>query len=254
MMKSAPFDPDLAPAPVVGVTENWQPGGVPFHHHQRHQLMYSIKGVMHVITSLGRWVLPPSRAIWISQGTDHTFMAKRPVALHILYVDPQYEQVPMWGDCAVVNVTPLVRELVAASVQLPWDYPADSHSSRLVRVLLEELQELPHAPVNLPEPRDPRGRKVVAALRADPSLRYSLTELAAMAAASPRTLERIFQNETGISLSEWQTRSRLLSALELLAEGTPVANAGAAVGYTHPSSFIAAFRGLFGTTPGNYFK
>ncbi|WP_083639973.1 helix-turn-helix domain-containing protein [Pseudomonas sp. PA15(2017)] len=247
-------DPDEAKAQIVGITESWQPGGLDLHCHTRHQLMYSIKGVMHVVTPFGRWVLPPSRAIWIAGGVQHAFMAKRPVDLHALYIDPAVADLPKWEGCVVVNVTPLVRELVASTVTLPWDYPTDSPAARLTRVLLEQLVDLPQAPVNLPEPEDPRAKRAVAMLRADPTARYSLQELASASAASARTLERIFHADTGMSFSEWRHRLRLLIALEMLADDVSVNRVANAVGYSNPSSFISAFRSLFGMTPGNYFR
>lgn len=247
-------DPDQATAPVVGATESWQPSGLPEHSHRRHQLMYAVRGAIHVDTPMGNWMLPPSRAIWIRGGTAHSFTAKRLVELHVLYIEPGLMPAPTWQDCAVVNVTPLVRELVATSVELPWDYLEGSASDRLVRVLLEQLVQLPRAPVNLREPDDLRARRVTARLRADPATKETLKELAEVAAASPRTLERIFQVETGMSFTEWRHRLRLIEALEMLSERHAVNRVATAVGYDNPSSFISAFRVLFGTTPGCYFK
>jgi AraC-like DNA-binding protein len=47
---------------------------------------------------------------------------------------------------------------------------------------------------------------------------------------------------------------RLLSSLSLLEEGDSVTNAALACGYDSTSAFIAAFKGLFGFTPGELFK
>ena len=46
----------------------------------------------------------------------------------------------------------------------------------------------------------------------------------------------------------------MITALELLAHGESVSNVADAVGYETPSSFIAAFRDSFGTTPTAYFQ
>lgn len=247
-------DPDLATALVVGATESWNADSLPTHSHERHQLMYAIRGSIHVETQQGSWMLPPSRAIWIRGGTEHSFSAKRTVELKVLYIEPSIMEAPDWQECAVINVTPLVKELVGTSVELPWDYLPDSPSARLVRVLIEQLIEMPRAPVNLPEAVDHRARRVTARLRADPASKETLIELANFAGASPRTLERIFRDETGMSFTEWRHRLRLVEALEKLSEGLAVNQVASAVGYDSTSAFINAFRSHFGTTPGGYFK
>ena len=68
-----------------------------------------------------------------------------------------------------------------------------------------------------------------------------------------RTLERRFVVETGSSLGRWRLRLRLTRALELLAAGMSVSDAGLAVGYASTSAFVAAFKRELGSTPGRYF-
>jgi hypothetical protein len=80
--------PDKAEAPVVGVSSHWPSQSEKAQHtHSRHQLMYSQKGVIHVSTPTGSWILPPTRSIWISGGTPHALLVKQPVELIILWVD-----------------------------------------------------------------------------------------------------------------------------------------------------------------------
>jgi len=239
---------------MVGVAEHSPSASQrEMHSHEHDQLMYSIKGAIHVITTTGRWILPPTRAIWISSGTAHAFEARRPVDLNILYIDSQAPGSPRWDDCAVVNVTPLVRELITACVDLPWNHRQDSRVGRLARVLLEQLDVLPQAPLTLPEPEDPRAIRLAQWLRMHPEDRRPLTVLAPECGGSVKTLERLFAKETGISFGAWRIRLRMIKALEQLAYGENVANTAHAIGYESPSSFIAAFRNTFGTTPARYF-
>jgi len=247
--------PDEAQAPVVGVRSHWPSRSEKAQHsHDRHQLMYSQKGVIHVSTSSGSWILPPKKSIWISGGTPHTLLVTRPVDLIILWVDRDAPGAPHWTGCNVVNVSPLIRELLSVCSEQPWDYPPVSRSSRLAQVLLEQLEMHEQAPLELPELSDPRAERVAALLRADPADRRPLAELAAAAGGSHRTVERLFASETGMSFGRWRVRLRMITALEQLAHGDSVSNVAFAVGYETPSSFIAAFRDTFGTTPTAYFQ
>src|SRR5271156_3454870 len=155
--------PDSAQAPVVGVSSNWQSQSEKAQHtHSRHQLMYSLRGVIHVSTPTGSWILPPTRSIWISGGTPHALLVKRPVELIILWVAPNAPGAPRWTGCNVVSVSPLIRELLNVCSEQPWDYPPASRSSRLAQVLLEQLEVHGQAPLELPELSDPRAERGAA--------------------------------------------------------------------------------------------
>jgi len=52
----------------------------------------------------------------------------------------------------------------------------------------------------------------------------------------------------------WRRHQAMLTGLELLASGTAIKAVAAQSGYRTASAFIAAFRKIFGTTPGNYFS
>src|SRR5271170_2293496 len=252
--QTAPI-PDNAQAPVVGASTHWPSRSEKAQHtHSRHQLMYSQKGVIHVSTPTGSWILPPTKSIWISSGTPHVLLVKRPVELTILWVDRDAPGAPHWTGCNVVSVSPLIRELLSVCSEQPWDYPPASRSSRLAQVLLEQLEVHGQAPLELPELSDPRAERVAGMLRADPADRRPLAELASAAGASHRTIERLFASEARMSFGRWRVRHRMIAALERLAHGESVTNVAYAVGYETPSSFIAAFRASFGTTPTAYFQ
>jgi AraC-like DNA-binding protein len=55
-----------------------------------------------------------------------------------------------------------------------------------------------------------------------------------------------------MSFSSWRERVRLLSAVEMLAAGTPVITVALDLGYDSPSAFSAMFRKNFGTPPSRF--
>src|SRR5262249_32489254 len=81
-----------------------------------------------------------------------------------------------------------------------------------------------------------------------------IDRLARAAGASRRTLERVFQKETGMSVGRWRQQARLLHAMRLLARGERVTAIALEVGYESSSAFIAAFSAALGTTPGRYYR
>jgi AraC-like DNA-binding protein len=89
-------------------------------------------------------------------------------------------------------------------------------------------------------------------LRENPADNTSLAEFGKTAGASTRTLSRLFRDELGMTFYEWRTQLRIYHALVLLADGHDTTQAAYACGWANPSSFIAAFTGIIGTTPGRY--
>ena len=246
-------DPDLAEAPLVGLSESYQPGLTDWHAHRRIQLMYAAEGSLTVLTEAGSWVLPPSRALLLPGGIRHALKLRRRAELRTLYLDAETDWITTPAAPQVIAVPALLRELILAAVEAPWNHSFESRSGRLARVLCDELVMLEQEPVHLPELRDTRARKLAAIFYAKPAERRSLMELAAEAGASLRTLERHWKAETGLAIREWVQQLRLMFALEAIAAGARIGDAAFEVGFENPSSFIALFRQHFGTTPARYF-
>jgi AraC-like DNA-binding protein len=65
-------------------------------------------------------------------------------------------------------------------------------------------------------------------------------------------LERLFIDETGLSLAAWRRQSRMLASLSLLAECKSMSEIAHAVGCDSPAAFSTAFKQCFGIPPSNY--
>ena len=219
------------------------------HRHAWHQLVYARAGVMTVSTAGGAWVVPPQRAVWMPAAADHEIRCATAVSMRTLYLAPTIAA-PLPAGCCVVHVSPLLRELILASVEAPGPAP---RRTRLAALILIELAEAAVAPLHLPEPSDPRVRRITEALRADPGDARTLAAWGRQVGASPRTLSRLFLAETGMTFRQWQRQARLLAALVKLAQRDPVTSVALDLGYDSPSAFIHAFRRALGKTPRAYF-
>jgi AraC-like DNA-binding protein/quercetin dioxygenase-like cupin family protein len=235
-------------------THDYPPGHVvALHFHDRDQLVYASCGVMTVRTSAGTWVVPTHRAVWIPAAVPHTITMSGTVAMRTLYLKPRLARtVPQ--DCCVLNVSPLLKELIlhactfsALKKAVPWQ-------GHLICVIIDQLEAIQMVPLQLPNPSDPRAVRVAALLVADPSDRRPLTLICRTVGASKRTVERLFQEELGMTFGKWRQQLRLMQAMRLLAEGAKVTHAALESGYSTPSAFISMFRKALGTTPTSYFK
>ena len=239
--------------PVIVHAQDYPAGWqTDIHWHARSQLVYASAGTMTVETEQGLWVVPPQRAVWIPSGVRHDVTSSGPLTMRSVYIEP--DTVP-WlpTTCCVVNVTPLLRELIARAAELPQHYVLGGREERIMRLILDEIRALSIAPLYLPEPSDPRLRQMTTALKRQPDDRRTLEAWGRMVGASSRTLARLFRRDTGMSFQQWQRQVRLLSGLIHLAEGQSVSAVAMEVGYDSPSAFIAMFKRALGTTPSQYF-
>jgi AraC-like DNA-binding protein len=246
---------DTGPALLVRTLAVGYASGTTLEHHSHSwaQLVYASEGVMTVQTEDGTWVVPSHRAVWIPAGVGHSIAMSGWVSMRTLYLTQRLVG-GLPQRCCVVAVPPLLRQLVLHVVtqgQLRRDVP---EHRRLIGFLLDQLRALPAAPLELPFPRDERALRVAVRLRDDPGAAAPIEEIARRAGASRRTLERIFQSETGMSLGRWRQQARLLHAMRLLARGEPVTATALDVGYESVSAFIAAFSNVVGVTPGRYYR
>jgi len=238
--------------PVVGFSQDRsEPHVIPWHAHHRAQLLYASRGVMSVETADGTWLVPPEQAVWVPPRTRHRVRARGPLSMRSLYVHPE-AAAGLPGTCCVVNVAPLLRELVLAAAALAPERVPGGREARLVAVLLDQLRDLAPAPLHLPLPADPRIAAITRRLLADPADRASLAQHAHSVGASVRTVARLFVRETGMSFRQWRQRLRLLESISRLGTGDTVTRVALDLGYGSASAFVAMFRRETGVPPGHY--
>lgn len=213
------------------------------------QLVCATRGVMTVRTESAAWLVPPHRGVWIRAGIRFQVEMAGVVALRMLYVRPRGRR-PRGAPCTVVNISPLLRELIVRAVRLGALDTAIPGQKHLVAVIRDEIADLRAAPLELPLPQDPRAVRFAALLRQPepPPLDRALRRCG----ASRRTMERLFRAETAMSLGQWLRRARLLEGLRRMAAGATVQAAALDLGYSSASAFIAMFRRELGQTPRAY--
>src|SRR6202042_365444 len=176
---------------TYGVT--WTQGlTVPAYRHEWDQFTYATHGVLTIKTEKGTWVIPPHRAVWVPAGIEHVEVMSGPVAARSLFFVPGLAKF-LPRECTAVNVSPLLRELILATIRFGYldrNVPAQA---RLLAIILDQFEALAQAPLQLKTPSDPRALQIAALLEKDPASTESLRTLARRAGASKRTIERLFK-------------------------------------------------------------
>ena len=250
------IDPALRPAAGAIVQDCYDIDG-PWHHHDMHQLQYAFEGAITLEDEPlqgrgGRHLLPRSLAGWIPAGVTHRDSMHHVRSVSLLLAP---EMVPEAGDrVRIIRVPPLLREMIAASVQWPIDQPQDDTGRSffttfglLCRGWIED-----EAGLTLPSTSDP-GLNHALTFTRDHLATATLAETCHAAGLSARTLRRRFQAELGMGWDEYRRRARLLSAIEALTGGPrSIAQIAADVGFESQSAFAKAFQQLTGETPRDF--
>ena len=248
---TAEQEPFLA---VRSLATNYSSGfQIASHQHPWHQLLYATSGAMTVSTGRSSWMIPTARAVFIPAHTAHAIRMWGTVQMRTLYLSPALTSFEN-PECRVIEIAPLLRELILRSVERMGLDSRVPHDSRIIGLLEDEVNLAMAAaagsPLVLPMPQDERALALAQSVLGQPLRSENVGELAKQHGVARRTLERRFSDETGMSFGVWRQKARLLDSIRLLAEGTSVTDTALDCGYASVSAFIAAFKGTFGFTPG----
>jgi mannose-6-phosphate isomerase-like protein (cupin superfamily) len=138
---------------VVAFLANY-PGDqmVEIHSHRRIQLLYVKTGTLQLETRFGAWVVPPGFAVWIPHDVLHQLRMLN-ATTHNLYFRKETVAKPL-EKCQVIEVSPLLKELISAAISVPPLYDQDARDGQLMKMLVQEAVMQPVVPLHLPMPRD----------------------------------------------------------------------------------------------------
>ena len=235
------------------------------HRHPWAQVAYSAMGVLRVTAERHTYIVPPSRAVWIPPNVEHVVTVVEDAELRTLYlhvpagrVGPaalckaQGRDADAWQSCRVLDVSPLLREVVQQLAALPVGAPPERE--RLYAALVQdELQRARTLPLGVGLPADKRLLALCEAVLDNPARHATLQGWAGEAKASVRTVARLFRQELDTSFAEWRQQVLLAKALSMAARKRPMAHIAAELGYASASAFSAMVRRSVGVPPSRFF-
>jgi AraC-like DNA-binding protein len=232
--------------------EGYPEGGrIARHSHDQDQLALISQSAAIVETDTAYVVHPLLKALWLPAGVEHSIYSPRPFRLHALYFPRN--SVLTRAEPQILGLDNLARELVLFLCTAPRPSQRDARHAHALALLEELLPAAKAESFSLPRPNSERARRLADYLTSRPQDGRSLEIVAAeVGGASLRTFERLFVDETGLSLAAWRRQSRMLASLSLLAEGKSISEVARAVGYDSAAAFSTAFKQCFGVPPSSY--
>jgi AraC-like DNA-binding protein len=233
------------------------------HSHPWAQVAMSATGVIRMNAGSSTYLVPPSRALWIPPDVEHVVTVLEDAEIRTLYVHPSARFLAggddagtpftRWPACRVLEVSPLLRELVAHLDTHAGAAPADEREQCLAALILDELRRAAPVRLGIDLPADKRLRQLCEAVLDAPTRWSSLADWSREAGASPRTVARLFRSELGTTFLQWRQQVLLAHALTLAARKLPMATIAAELGYASASAFTAMVTRTLGAPPTHFF-
>lgn len=242
--------PELVPAPFAIVAEE-AVAQVPVefapHRHGLHELLWVRGGTMTVRVGDRMLTVPEGQGLWIPAGREHSGRMTARTTLCDAFFDP--DRSPVGFDEVVgIHLSVLLESLLT---HLQDTGLTEGERLRAEAVVFDVLT--PSArPLSLHVPEARWITPIVTALLADPADERGLADWAEVVGTSERTVTRAFRQATGLSFLQWRQVLRVHHAVALMAEGLEVQEVSERLGYAQPSTFIASFKRIVGTTPGAF--
>lgn len=230
----------VAEAFTHGMAAEWSP-----HSHEMHELVWVRGGTL--TSRIGNQIVtvPPRCGLWMPAGMVHGGRVTAAAELHYVFFVPERAAVAFAGP-TTITITALLESLLVRLARKDLDAAERARTEAVVFDVLEPAEQQ----FALALPGDHRIDVIAEALLADPADDRGLGEWAAELGLSDRTVTRAFRGATGLSFAQWRQALRIHAALALLSEGADVQEVSERLGYSQPSTFIAAFRRVLKVTPG----
>jgi AraC-like DNA-binding protein len=227
------------------------------HHHDWGQLVFSVAGAVRVSSSESTFIVPPSRAVWIAPRVVHAVSAIERADLRTLYLHESLTQAQVWAQCRVLEVSPLLRELVLQLSTDPDAIPATAAERErercIAHLIVDELSRARSLRLGVALPQDKRLRRLCEAMIEQPARHTALADWAAEVGASERTISRLFRDELGTGYGQWRSQVLLAHALSMAARQKPMSHIAAELGYASASAFSAMVTRTVGMPPSRFF-
>jgi AraC-like DNA-binding protein len=222
------------------------------HMHREAQLVYAARGTMQVTTPKGRWLVPPDRAVWVPARLEHSIDVLADIDMRTLYFDLAWLKREPRSDSLDAEFVVRVSRLLHQTILALFDGRNDPERTELlVRLAVLELHHAEDSTTFIPLPHEPRCRRAVDIVLADPTGSHQIDTLARAVGTSARTLSRLFASETQLSFKSWCQRARIAAAIERLSmqANVSVKQLASDLGYASVPAFSHAFRQVTGKRP-----
>ena len=222
------------------------------HSHDYFQLNFVEEGYQYFHIEQKIYLVPQNHVIWIPANKLHRTTSEAKTVNPMLILFKEVFKDDFYNDIHVFVAPPILKEMMLYASK--WNkFLVEEKEQKIF--LNSMLYSLPHFcdenhNLELPVLVDTRLIPVSEYIHFHYSTNFNLNELADKANMSARNLQRIFKQETGITLQKYMQLVRILKSIELIdTNNFTLSEIAYKVGYKSLSAFTASYFTVTKTKP-----
>lgn len=222
------------------------------HKHRTGQITLAVQGQVNIQLEKEVLAVPVRSVVWVPAGVLHSGELAPGAESVFFMVNANAELVKkLPKKPARLMINTMTYEMIRYFAQARPEEVGRHHYEAIAKVILEQLTLAQSLPVSFaPVPNHPILRKLVEEFSKKDNTKRTNAEWAESVHMTERTLSRLVLKETGLSFKRWRLHLTLLESLPMVMEKVNIGTIAQRCGYETTSSFIAAFKNVFGMTPG----
>ncbi|MGG5507305.1 MULTISPECIES: helix-turn-helix domain-containing protein [unclassified Myroides] len=222
------------------------------HAHQRYQLTYVEQGYQYFHLGTKTYLVPQNHVIWIPSNFEHRISSEAQ-AVHLRVA--LFKTVPQddfFQHVRVFSAPPVLKEMLLYATK--WNQVLEEQPEQVlfIQAILRNLPAFcqENEALQIPVPTHPPLLDVCNHINTSYATTCKIDDLAAIAQLSIRSLQRLFKQETGITLQKYTQLIRILKSIELLDQQQyTLSEIAHQIGYKSLSAFTASYFAIMKTKP-----
>lgn len=222
------------------------------HSHQRYQLTYVEDGYQYFHINKQIFLVPQNHVIWIPSNLSHrTTSQAKTVNLMIILFKTTPDQT-FYKDIHVFPAPAVLKEMLLYAAKWNQQLFDEEEHTVFLRAILQSLPYFceENQFLKIPVPIDQRLTPVCNYINVNYRYTSDTDTLAHLANMSVRSLQRIFKQQTGITIQKYTQLIRILKSIELIDTGQyTLTQIATMIGYKSLSAFTSSYQSIMLSRP-----
>ncbi len=235
----------------VWFEENWQHDEYE-HTHQRYQLTYVAEGYQYFHIEQKIYLVPQNHVIWIPTNKEHRTTSEAKTVNLMLVLFHSVPEQDFYQNVHVFPAPAVLKEMLLYASKWNKLLTETEEKHAFLKAILISLPNLckENSGLQIPVPVDNRLIPICGYINKNFQYNFDIDELADKAKMSVRNLQRIFKNETGITLQKYMQLIRILKSIELIdTKQYTLSEIAYKVGYQSLSAFTSSYYSIMKMKP-----
>lgn len=222
------------------------------HTHNRSQLTYVEEGYQYFHIDNKIHLVPQNHVIWIPSGKAHRITSDAKTVNLMVFLFKTTFHEGFYQSVQVFAIPPVLKEMLLYASKWSKLLTEDEEQSVFFKAILKSLPNFCRESnyLEIPVPADVRLIPVCQEINSNFRYHLNIDTLAEKAQMSVRSLQRIFKQETGITLQKYLLLTRILKSIELIDTGKyTLSEVAYKVGYKSLSAFTSSYFSIMRSKP-----